>query len=116
MTHLILLLLSLSVLTSDAGDRQAGITLTEISELKRYTDAHIRGKVVRILDEDEFRLEDASGRIKVYTGWRNTKLVSVGEVVTVRGHLDPGVIREFYASEIIREDGTVVTPTRGDSP
>ena len=35
--------------------------LTPIGELKRGMSTVIRGKVTRILDEDEFRMEDANG-------------------------------------------------------
>jgi uncharacterized protein YdeI (BOF family) len=66
------------------------------------------GEVVKILDEDTFRLEDSSGKIKVYTGWKNTNVVKMGEKLTVRGKLDPGVIKEFYATEIVRENGEVI--------
>ena len=64
--------------------------------------------MIKILDEDEFRLQDSSGRIKVYTGWKNTNLVKSGEKITVRGKLDPGIVKEFYATEIIKEDGEMI--------
>jgi uncharacterized protein YdeI (BOF family) len=89
-------------------DNQTDIKITKISELKNYTDSYIKGEVIRILDEDEFRLKDSSGKIKVYTGWRNTNLVKRGAKITVRGTLDPGIIKEFYATEIIMEDGEVI--------
>lgn len=92
-------------------DRVANVSITMISELKRYTDSYIEGEVVRLLDEDEFRLRDSSGRIKVYTGWKNTNLVRTGEKVVVRGVLDRGWIKEFYATEIIRENGEVLRLT-----
>lgn len=90
---------------ASAQDKQADITITKISELQNYTDSYIKGEVIKILDEDEFRLKDNSGKIKVYTGWKNTSLVKKGEKITVRGTLDPGIVKEFYATEIIREDG-----------
>jgi hypothetical protein len=88
-----------------ALDNQPDIKTTRISELQKYADAYIKGEVVKITDEDEFRLQDSSGKIKVYTGWKNTNLVKRGDKVTVRGTLDPGIIKEFYATEIIRENG-----------
>ena len=98
----------LSVMILDATPQENKNTITPISDLVRYTDSYIRGEVVRILDEDEFRLRDDSGRIKVYTGWRNTNVVKQGEIVTVKGALDPGIFKEFYAREIIRENGDVI--------
>lgn len=79
--------------------------ITNISELKNYQVSYIKGEVIRILDEDTFRLEDRSGKIRVYSGWKNPGIVSKGEKVTVKGILDRGLTREFYASEIIRENG-----------
>jgi uncharacterized protein YdeI (BOF family) len=86
--------------------------VTLIDDLKKYENTYIKGRVIKILDEDEFRLEDESGKIKVYTGWRNTNMVEVGESITVKGKMDPGLIKEFYATELIRDDGekTVLTP------
>jgi uncharacterized protein YdeI (BOF family) len=80
----------------------------KIAALQSYTTAYIIGTVVKILDEDEFRLKDASGKIKVYTGWKNTNLVKKGDIITVKGSLDPGFIKEFYATQIIKEDGQII--------
>jgi uncharacterized protein YdeI (BOF family) len=77
----------------------------KITELRNYENSMIKGEVVKIMDEDEFRIQDESGKIKVYTGWKNTHTVSLGEKVKVKGHLDPGLIKEFYATEITRENG-----------
>ncbi|MGC9341374.1 MAG: hypothetical protein ACP5E3_01595 [Bacteroidales bacterium] len=79
--------------------------IVKIVELKNYKTSIIKGEVVKILDEDEFRIQDNSGKIKVYTGWKNTNTVSLGEKVMVKGYQDPGLIKEFYASEITRENG-----------
>ncbi len=84
---------------------QTDLDITKVKELENYKDSYIKGKVIKILDEDEFRLEDDSGTIKVYTGWKNTNIVKKDEIVIVKGKLDPGIINEFYASEIIKEDG-----------
>ncbi len=91
-----------------AQDHSAAENVTRIVELTPYADAYIHGVVVKLLDEDEFRLEDASGKIKVYTGWKNTNTVKLGETVTVKGILDPGIIKEFYASEIRKENGEII--------
>ena len=83
-----------------------------IDDLKRGMTATIKGEVTRILDEDEFRLQDATGRIKVYIGWENRTLIPIGEEIVVRGIVDDDLISvfrpEFYAFEIIREDGSVI--------
>ena len=86
---------------------------TAIDALQGGMSATIKGRVTRILDEDEFRVADATGSIRVYIGWRNRMTIPVGEEVIVRGFVDDdlwSIFRpEFYAFEITREDGTVVT-------
>jgi uncharacterized protein YdeI (BOF family) len=89
-------------------ENQSDIKITRISELENYTDSYIKGEVIKILDEDEFRLQDSSGTIRVYTGWKNTNLVKKGDKITLRGTRDPGVIVEFYATEIIRDNGELI--------
>lgn len=92
--------------------REAKETITKIGEVTRGASVTLQGKVTRILDEDEFRLEDETGSIRIYIGWRNRVMVNVGETVTVKGFVDDdlmGVFRpEVYAKELIREDGTSV--------
>ncbi len=105
---IITMLFGVMVQNVNSQQMESDVNITKISELIRYTDSYIKGEVVRILDTDEFRLKDSSGKIKVYTGWKNTNMVKKGEIVTVRGIMDPGVIKEFYATEIIRENGEVV--------
>lgn len=74
--------------------------------------ATVQGEVTRILDEDEFRIEDDSGSVRVYIGWKNRVSVTVGEKITVEGIVDDDLDAffrpELYATEIIREDGTVI--------
>jgi uncharacterized protein YdeI (BOF family) len=110
LTMITVILLGFTVMVNNtyAQENQADIKITRISELRNYTDSYIKGEVLKILDEDEFRLQDSSGKIRVYTGWKNTNLVKYGEKITVRGTLDPDVIKEFYATEIIRENGDVI--------
>lgn len=110
LTMITIIMLGFTVMVNNtyAQENQADTKITSISELQNYTDSYIKGEVIRVLDEDEFRLQDSSGKIRVYTGWKNTNLVKKGEKITVRGTLDPGVIKDFYATEIIRENGEVV--------
>jgi uncharacterized protein YdeI (BOF family) len=87
--------------------------ITSVADAERGTMVTLRGTVDRILDEDEFRLRDGSGAIKIETGstWVD---VTVGEAVTVEGFVDDDIIgpREVYARSLPREDGTVVTFSR----
>lgn len=86
--------------------------LTPIGELKRGMSAKIQGTVTRILDEDEFRMKDATGSVRVYIGWQNRMVIPVGEQITARGFVDNDLITffrpEFYAFEITRQDGSVI--------
>jgi uncharacterized protein YdeI (BOF family) len=117
LTAMAILMMVFMVTTSAASSNgnKTEIEITEISALERYTTTHIKGEVVRLLDEDEFRLQDESGRIKVYVGWKNPGVVKKGDVITVKGMLDPGILfDEFYASEIILENGDVIKLKSGD--
>ena len=82
-------------------------TITPIGEVQRGTSVTVQGAVERLLDEDEFRLTDASGSIRVYVG-PNIVPAQVGETVTVRGFVDDDFVREIYAREMVRADGSVV--------
>jgi uncharacterized protein YdeI (BOF family) len=83
--------------------------VTPIGDMQRGTMVTVQGAVERITDEDEFRLADASGSIRVYVG-PNRVPAEVGETVTVKGFVDddPGPL-EIYARSLTRADGTVVT-------
>ncbi|MGP1253252.1 MAG: NirD/YgiW/YdeI family stress tolerance protein [Kiloniellales bacterium] len=83
-------------------------TITPIDEAQRGTAVTLEGTVERILDEDEFRLADATGRIDVYIG-PNMVPANVGDRVTVRGIVDDGLTRDVYAREMVLPDGSVVT-------
>ena len=89
----------------------AGNTIP-ISDLEPGMSASIKGEVTRILDEDEFRIQDETGSIKVYIGWKNRVSFPTGETLTVSGFVDDGLKSyfrpEFYAFEIIRADGSVI--------
>ena len=86
--------------------------ITSIGDLERGMSATIKGEVTRILDEDEFRIQDESGSIKVYIGWKNRVSFPTGEKLTVNGFVDDDLKSyfrpEFYAFEIVRADGTVI--------
>ncbi len=83
-------------------------TITPIAEVQRGTSVTVSGTVDRILDEDEFRLSDDSGRIDVYIG-PSIVPADVGDRVTLRGIVDDGLSREIYAREMVLPDGSTVT-------
>ena len=86
--------------------------ITKIEDVTRGASVTLQGKVTRILVEDEFRLADETGSIRIYIGWRNRVMVTVGESITVRGFVDDDLVNVFrpkvYANEPVREDGTLV--------
>lgn len=88
--------------------------ITAIADAKRGTMVSVQGLVERITDEDEFRLSDATGSIRIYVG-PNWVPVDVGETVTVNGFVDDDLVipREIYARSLTRADGTVISFGRG---
>jgi hypothetical protein len=112
MTRFLLILIILIVTPLSYAD-----DITAIDLLERGMTATIKGEVTRILDEDEFRIADQTGSVRVYIGWKNRVNIQVGETVTVRGFVDDDLVSyfrpELYAFEIIREDGTVIKLQQG---
>jgi uncharacterized protein YdeI (BOF family) len=92
---------------------QAQADVTPIADAARGTMVTVQGTVERITDEDEFRLADATGSIRIYVG-PNWVPADVGEPVTVKGFVDDALIgpKEIYARELTRADGSVVTFAR----
>lgn len=84
-------------------------TPTPIDALQRGTMVTVEGTVARITDEDEFRLQDDTGTVRVYVG-PNWVPADVGEAVVIEGFVDDDLIgpREIYARSLTRADGTVV--------
>ncbi len=82
-------------------------SITPIGDVQRGSNVTVQGAVERLLDEDEFRLTDASGSIDVYVG-PNIVPANVGETVTVRGFVDDDLVLEIYAREMVLADGSVV--------
>ena len=99
-----------TLLLATSGSLAKGIT--NVADLKPGATVTLQGEVTRILDEDEFRLQDETGSVKVYIGWRNRVMVDVGETVTVSGFVDDDLVSHFrpeiYAREIVRQDGTTI--------
>jgi uncharacterized protein YdeI (BOF family) len=92
------------VSTAALADR----TVTPIRDLERGTMVTVAGTVERITDEDEFRLADASGTVRIYIG-PNWVPADVGEAVIVEGFVDDdfGPL-EIYARSLTRANGKVV--------
>lgn len=87
--------------------------LVPIAQAERGTFVTLDGEVTRIVDEDTFRLTDATGSIRVYIG-PNRMPVRMGDMVAVNGFVDDDFgPREVYADAIEFADGTVVTLRRG---
>jgi uncharacterized protein YdeI (BOF family) len=83
--------------------------ITPIADAQRGTMATVQGTVERITDEDEFRLADATGNIRIYVG-PNWVPAEVGETVIVNGFVDDDLgPREVYARSLTRADGTMIT-------
>lgn len=86
--------------------------ITNIGDITRGASVTLQGEVSRILDEDEFRLQDDTGSVKIYIGWRNRVMVRVGESVKVMGFVDDDLVDAFrpevYAQQIIRENGETI--------
>lgn len=84
-------------------------SITPIADVQRGTMVTVQGVVERITDEDEFRLADASGSIRVYVG-PNWVPADVDEVVIVNGFVDDDLIgpREIYARSLTRADGSII--------
>lgn len=81
----------------------------DIADLKRGMEATISGTVERITDEDEFRLRDATGAVRIYIG-PNAMPVAVGDAISVTGLVDDGFGRmEVYAKSLTLADGSSVT-------
>jgi uncharacterized protein YdeI (BOF family) len=92
-----------------ASTAAASGSVTPIGDLRRGTMVTVQGAVERITDEDEFRLADASGTVRIYVG-PNWVPANVGEAVTVDGFVDDDLgPLEIYARSLTRADGTVVT-------
>lgn len=86
---------------------KANVAPTPIDALERGTAVTVEGIVARITDEDEFRLTDATGTVRIYVG-PNWVPAEVGEAVRVEGVVDDDLgPLEIYARSLMRADGTV---------
>jgi len=92
--------------------------VTPIEEVHRGEHVLLTGTVTRLRDSDEFVLEENTGRIQVYIGWKNRMPVSKGDAVKVWGVADDdgffGMRPEIYAYAIGLPSGEVIHLSRGD--
>lgn len=105
------LLATVALLGALASTAVLADSITPIAEAKRGSMVTVQGTVERITDEDEFRLADSSGQIRIYVG-PNWVPADVGENVIVTSFVDddPGP-REIYARSLTRADGSIITFT-----
>ncbi len=102
------LLATAALLAGLLGGAAAANTISPIADAQRGSVVTVQGTVERITDEDEFRLADATGQIRVYVG-PNWVPAEVGETVIVHGFVDDDLgPREIYARSLTRADGTVI--------
>jgi uncharacterized protein (TIGR00156 family) len=104
-----------AAVTSAAPVATPAVTVTSIGDVRRGSMVTVEGTVERILDTDEFRLADATGRIRVDVGYPNFVPVAEGERVRVSGFVDRDVFKEIYAREIVHADGRVTRLDRRGS-
>jgi uncharacterized protein YdeI (BOF family) len=104
-----------AAVTSAAPVATPAVTVTSIGDVRRGSMVTVEGTVERILDTDEFRLADASGRIRVDVGYPNFVPVAEGERVRVSGFVDRDFFKEIYAREIVHADGRVTRLDRRGS-
>lgn len=99
-----------TIISSGAATSAFAQALTRISDLRpSKTPTTISGKVVGFgeADENEWIIDDGSGRIRVDAGprrWRDIN-VSKGETIRVVGEMDDG---EFDAFSVTRSNGSVI--------
>ena len=83
-----------------------------IEQVERGGMVSLSGQVERILDEDEFRLRDDTGSIRVYIGPNNMP-VRQGDAVSVTGFVDDDLgPLELYAHSLTTADGETVEFSR----
>ncbi len=99
-----------TIISSGAATSAFAQALTRINDLRpSRTPTTISGKVVGFgeADENEWIIDDGSGRIRVDAGprsWRNIN-VSKGETIRVVGEMDDG---EFDVFSITSSNGSVI--------
>lgn len=87
-----------------------------IGELQRGEFVEVRGELERRPDEDELIIRDDTGRAEIYLGREGRRIrdFTIGEELVVRGWVDDDRfqrIKEIYAVEIERSDGSLIVIT-----
>lgn len=98
---------------ANAQERSSMQAPVAIEDIRKGSLVTVRGIVVRIPDEDEFILEDETGRVEVYVG-QNWVPFELGEEVTITGFIDDAPFqKEIYARSATRSDGSEIRFERG---
>ncbi|MEM7530011.1 MAG: hypothetical protein AAF416_20535 [Pseudomonadota bacterium] len=98
----------LAASTLATGAAYAADTPSPIDDLQQGRMVTVHGTVERITDEDELRLADDSGTVRVYVG-PDWVPADVSEAVITEGRVDDDLgPLELYARSMTRADGTVV--------
>ena len=82
--------------------------MTAVADLRPNAEVTVAGTVLRITDDDEFILGDATGEVQVYLS-SGSMPVQPDQAVTVMGRVDDDGPIELYARTLILPDGTVLT-------
>lgn len=86
--------------------------VTSIGDIQRGQPVTVAGVIERFHDEDEIRLRDETGSVRVYLGPQPLAL-DLGERIQVSGFMDDDLFfNELYAREIVTDDGEVITVER----
>ncbi|MEM7645083.1 MAG: hypothetical protein AAF366_21605 [Pseudomonadota bacterium] len=83
-----------------------------IEDVQRGQPVTVAGVVDRFHDEDEIRLRDDTGTLRVYLGPQPLAL-DLGDRIQVSGFMDDDLaLDELYAREIVTADGAVIAIDR----
>jgi uncharacterized protein YdeI (BOF family) len=114
--RVVLIIAFIAVTPLRTGVLLSETSTTAIGELRRGEFVEIRGELVRRPDEDELIIQDETGRAEIYLGreGRSLRDFAIGEELVVRGWVDDDRfqrIKEIYAVEIEKSDGTLIVIT-----
>lgn len=104
--------LTLFSLVTGLGFSATETAIDPIETIQPGMSVKLHGEVTRILDEDEFRLQDETGSVRIYIGWKNRVTVRTGDKITVKGFVDNDLVSffrpEVYAHTLVLANGTQI--------